>query len=165
MATARSTVMIPLIPLVLYSANILTFVSASDCINVTQSCKISSNDTNIFNETMSARRDKIEMINSTINAIEEVNVHNKCSSAMRSLLCISSIHACNGSKNDSSLNSITQQACLAVQQNCSEVVERTYGGSICPQIESYPNSSVCLDVTPASNGYCPDNETYKVFKC
>lgn len=166
MATARSTVVISLLALVLYSANILASVRASECIRATQSCKIPSNDTNIFNETLSARRDKIEIINSTINAIEEVTVHDKCLSAMRSLLCISAIRACNNSKNYSSLHSRTQQACTGVQQNCSEIVRRTYGGTICPQIESYSNSSVCLDVIPASNGYCPNNETYKVsVKC
>lgn len=167
MATARSTVVISLFALIVLPANILNFVSASECINVTQSCEIlSTNGTNIFNKTVFASEDKIQIINSTVNAIEEITSHTKCLSAIRSLMCVSAIHACNNSNNDSSsLISTTQQACTGAQQNCKEVVVRTYAGSFCPQIESYPNSSVCLNIIPASNGYCPDNETYKVFKC
>ena len=167
MATARSTVVISLVALIVLPANILNFVSAAECINVTQSCEIlSKHGTNIFNKKVFASKDKIQIINSTINAIEEITSHTKCLSAMRSLMCVSAIHACNNSNNDSSsLISTTQQACIGVQRDCKEVVRKTYAGSFCSQIESYPNSSVCLNVTAASNGYCPDNETYKVFKC
>ena len=103
-----------------------------------------------------------------MNAIEEITSHTKCLSAIQSLMCVSAIHACNNSNNDSSsLISTTQQACTGVQRDCKEkeIVAKTYAGSFCSQIKSYPNSSVCLNITPASNGYCPDNETYKVFKC
>ena len=151
MATASSIVVIT--ALVLYSTNIVIFVSASECINLLQSCEMSGNVT--VNATVSGQNSTSRHIN--LKAVEEATMRNECLSAIRKLMCISAISACDNNTN------VSQSACMVVAQNCTEFVKRTYAGDVCPQIDSYTNSSACVEVKLASTGYCPHNDTYKVF--
>lgn len=144
----------------LYFTIFFTFVNAhSGCVRLPRSCRVSWNIMTNFTTNVTIRQDKVQQINATLKAVAEANVEEECSSAIRSLVCISATIGCNNT--NSSISSDKSQACMMVQRNCTELVAKTYGSMYCSQILGY-NDSQCVEVTVAKRGYCPNKDTYKV---
>ena len=156
MAT-ESSIIVVIAALVLYSILATDSVSASECTDRLKECEVSRNAT--ADGTVSGQNNTFKNVDLILKAIEEAETRNECLSAIRKIRCILDIHACNNSKN------LSQAPCMAIRENCTGFIGKTYDDGLCHQNDSYTNSSECVEVTLASTGYCPPNDTYKVFSC
>lgn len=144
--------------LVFHSAITNTLAVASNCVRLPE-LGVCDLRLNVSNATISEHDHKLREINSTIASVRIIAVQSKCVAAMRRLLCVTTFPKCDGA--NEMLKRPTQQECLAVKSNCSDLVARTYASTLCPSISSYNHSS-CVEVKVNISGYCPNNVVYKV---
>lgn len=145
-----------------FTIKVLTNVKANVCVSVPRSCAALLNVSN--NTTTTGDDRTLEIINSTIKAVEELTTNYECISAVRYSMCLFAVNSCNNTHlNSTTLNNKERQQCMAIQSSCTEVVEKVYGSMFCSQIDGFLNATRCVTLNVSANAYCPNNMTLKVI--